>query len=145
MTTLFDTSALLAVLKPAEPHHRWSVEQLEARKADGPVLIVDIVYSEISVDMTREQVAAAITYLGVDRLAGTDEALFRAGKAFRLYKERKGTKTSVLPDFLIGAAACVAGIPLVTTNAKDFFSYFSELDIISPSPPKRNARSEAEG
>lgn len=132
MTTLFDTSALFAVLKPSDPHHHWSVEQLEACKADGPVVIVDVTYSELSVNMSREEIETAIIYLAVDRLPGDDEALFRAGKAFGLYKNRKGTKTNVLPDFLIGAAADAAGIPLVTTNAKDFIGYFPGVRVIKP-------------
>ncbi len=78
MTTLFDTSALFAVLKPDDAHHRWSVEQLEARKADGPVVIIDVVFSELSVNMTKEEIQAAITYLAVDRLPVTT----------RLYSER---------------------------------------------------------
>lgn len=132
MTTIFDTSALVAVLKPSDEHHRWCVDQLEARKADGPVLIIDIIYSELSVTMSRDEMEAAMARLAVDRLPSTDEALFRAGKAFLRYRERDGTKTNVLPDFLIGAAADAAGIRLVTTNPKDFVGYFPGVEVIDP-------------
>lgn len=138
MTTLFDTSALIAVLKPSDVHHQWSVEQLEARKAAGPILIIDIIYSELSVSMTKTEIETAIVQLAVDRLPSDDEALFRAGKAFLLYKDRDGTKTNVLPDFLIGAAADAAGIPLVTTNPKDFVGYFPRVKVINPAKlPKK--------
>lgn len=132
MTTLFDTSALFAVLTPSDVHHRWSVEQLEAGKANGPIVIVDIIYSELSVNMSREEIERAISYLAVDRLPSDDETLLRAGKAFGLYKKRQGPKMNVLPDFLIGAAADAARIPLVTTNGKDFVGYFPDVNVITP-------------
>ena len=99
MTTLFDTSTLIALLKPSDAHHKWSVDQLDACKAEGPVLMVDIAYSELSVALTKAQVDAAITSLAFDRLASNDEALFRAGKAFLAYRrgQGEGKKTSVLP------------------------------------------------
>ena len=132
MTTLFDTSALLAALNPTEPYHQWSCDQLTARKADGPIVIVDIVYSELSVGMTKQQVDKAISQLALDRLSGNDDALFAAGKAYIKYRKQQGTKSNVLPDFLIGAAADVECIPLVTANPKDFVAYFPNVQVIKP-------------
>ena len=134
MTTLFDTSTLLAVLNQTEPHHRWSTSQLQSCKARGPVVISDMIYCELSVGIaTHVEMEKVIKYLAVDRLEGNDEVLFRAGKAYEQYKKKKGaSKTNVLPDFLIGAAAEVARIPLVTANPKDFVSYFPSLSVIKP-------------
>lgn len=135
MTTFFDTSALFAVLNHLEPHHRWSVSQLERCKAHGLVIISDIVYCEFSVGMaTQAHVDAAVSQLALERYSNDDEVLFRAGKAFHEYrKKNKGLKTNVLPDFLIGAAAEVAGVALVTANVKDFLSYFPKVQLIKPS------------
>jgi predicted nucleic acid-binding protein len=133
MTTFLDTSALLAALKPGEPHHGWSAAQLEARRADGPLIIADIVYGEFSISMdSREATDEAVRELALERLACSDDVLYRAGQAYKEYRRRNGTKTNVLPDFLIGALAAIEGAPLVTTNAKDFLGYFPELQIISP-------------
>lgn len=133
MTTFFDTSALFAALKPDEPHHGWSAAQIEARRAEGPLIIADIVYSEFSVGLeSREATDEALRALALERLPSDDDVLFRAGQAFKEYKRRNGTKSNVLPDFLIGALAAKTGAPLVTTNAKDFVGYFPELAVICP-------------
>jgi predicted nucleic acid-binding protein len=38
----------------------------------------------------------------------------------------------VLPDFLIGAHAAVAGIPLLTRDRRRFETYYSGLEIVAP-------------
>ncbi|WP_323042029.1 type II toxin-antitoxin system VapC family toxin [Gemmobacter sp.] len=77
----------------------------------------------------------AITRLGFDRVGPSDKALFIAGKVFDKYRKvNKGTKTGVLPDFVIGAVAEAMGLPLLTTNPKDFVGYFPAVTIIRPDP-----------
>lgn len=138
MTTFLDTSALLSAMNDAEVHHAWSVAQIEARRAEGPLVISDIVYSELAAGMeSREHIDAALAEWALERLRSGDEALFLAGQAYKAYKQKpRGPgelpKTNVLPDFLIGALAQTEGAPLVTTNQDDFHKYFPGLDIISP-------------
>lgn len=138
MTTFLDTSALLSAMNNAEVHHAWSVAQIEARRAEGPIVIADMVYSELAASMaSREHTDAAIAEWALERLRGSDDALFMAGQAYKAYRKKKRApdelpKTNVLPDFLIGALAQVEGAPLVTTNQDDFHKYFPDLEIISP-------------
>jgi predicted nucleic acid-binding protein len=61
------------------------------------------------------------------------EAAFLAGKAFRIYRQRGGTKRSTLPDFFIGAHASVAGYSLLTRDAARYRTYFPKLPLITPS------------
>ncbi len=123
----------LCLLNQAEKYHTWSVLQLQACKANGPAIISDVVYCEFSIGMaTQADVDAAVSQFGLERLRGSDAALFRAGVAYKLYRSRGGPKTNVLPDFIIGAIAEVAGAPLVTINAKDFVGYFTNLKLITP-------------
>ncbi len=139
MTTLLDTNIVIALLDQKDHFHAWAVESLEALRTDGPTILSDIVYCEVSVAMeSREQMDEAIASLGLDRIPCSDEALFRAGKAFKKYKdENKGPKLGVLPDFIIGAQADAEGIRLCTTNSKDYVRYFPDLDLIVP--PKEEA------
>lgn len=134
MTTLLDTNIVIALLDQEHFYHAWAVERLEGLRTDGPTIVSDIVYCEVSVAMdSKEQMDEAITSLGIERIACSDKALFRAGKAFKKYRdENKGPKPGVLPDFIIGAVADAEGIPLWTTNGKDFVGYFPELDLIVP-------------
>lgn len=55
------------------------------------------------------------------------EALFLAGKAFRQYHKRRDTRTSVLPDFFIGAHVAVRELPLLTRDTARIRGYFLPL------------------
>jgi len=138
MTTFLDTSAIMSAINAGETHHAWSVAQIEARRAEGPLIIADIVYSELSAGMaSREDTDAAIAEWALERLRGSDDALFMAGKAYKAYRSKKRSpgefpKSNVLPDFLIGALAQAEGVPLMTTNQDDFLAYFPDLEVIYP-------------
>ena len=147
MTTLLDTNIVIALLDHEHRFHAWAVEQFEALKADGPTIVSDIVYCEVSVAMeSREQMDEAIASLGLDRIPCGDEALFLAGKAFKKYKDdNEGPKLGVLPDFIIGALADAEGIRLWTTNSKDYVGYFPDIDLILPPKDEAEAGVVAEG
>lgn len=134
MTTFFDTSVLIKILDHNAELHEWCVAQLEARKAIGPAIISDIVYCEWSIGMeTQDHVNEAVATLALQRLRGSNTALFRAGRAFKKYREdNAGPKLGVMPDFIIGAIAETEGAPLVTTNPRDFVRYFPNLVLIQP-------------
>ena len=134
MITFLDTSAVIAALNHKEAHHLWSKTQIENRKALGPMVIVNIVYCELSYGMaSRNDVDKVVNRLSLERAVSDDDALFRAIVAFKQYKENnKGLKKGVLPDFLIGAFAEVAEAALVTTNASDFRTYFPNVVLLSP-------------
>jgi len=133
MTTFIDTNVLIYLLDEAANHHAWSVEQLNICKEIGPAIVSDIVYCEFCVGMqSQAEVDAAVAKFALERLSTSDSVLFRAAEAFRQYKANGGPKTTVLPDFLVGAIAEVSNAPLITVNAKDFAGYFPALKIISP-------------
>lgn len=58
------------------------------------------------------------------------DAAFLAGRAFRRYKERGGTKPRMLADFLIGAHAAVCGYGLVSRD-RGYRRYF-EVELLDP-------------
>jgi predicted nucleic acid-binding protein len=61
------------------------------------------------------------------------EALFLAGKVFIKYKkENNGKKSSVLPDFFIGAHASILNIPLLTRDVARYKTYFPKLQLLHP-------------
>jgi predicted nucleic acid-binding protein len=59
-------------------------------------------------------------------------ALFLAGQIFKTYRRRGGPRTSVLPDFFIGAHAAVLGAPLLTRDAGRYRTYFPTVELIAP-------------
>lgn len=134
MTALLDTSMLIGLIKPSDTWHDWAAAQFSILKQEGPLLLVDIVFSEWSIAMKdRQDVDTAIATLGLQRFRCSDDALYRAGQAFREYRDtRKGTGKRVLPDMIIGSIAETENIPLVTANPADFVSYFPNVILISP-------------
>jgi predicted nucleic acid-binding protein len=58
--------------------------------------------------------------------------VFLAAKCFVTYRRRGGVKRSPLSDFYIGAHAAVAGLALLTRDARRYRKYFPNLRIIAP-------------
>jgi predicted nucleic acid-binding protein len=70
--------------------------------------------------------------VGIDLIEIPRPALFLAGKAFRRYRARGGSRTGVLPDFFIGAHAAVAQVPLLTRDPRPYRTYFTGIALIAP-------------
>ena len=132
--TLVDTNILLDLVTNDPSWADWSQRQLEAAAVRGPLLINDVVYAELSVGFLRvEEVDVTIAAAQVEVAPIPREALFLAGKVFRLYRAGGGTRSGVLPDFFIGAHAAVAKVPLLTRDARRYRSYFPTVQLIAPS------------
>ena len=133
MTTLVDTNVLLDVATSDPRWATWSLHQLDAAAIRGKILINAIIYSEFSVGYTRiEDVDRVIDGARLDLVEIPRAALFLAGKVFRRYRARGGTRTSALPDFFIGAHAAVARLPLLTRDPRRYETYFSDIELIAP-------------
>lgn len=134
MTTFVDTAIVIYLLDESSQYHEWSVDALNEAKKEGPVIVPDIVYCELSVGLpSKEATDKAIAELALERYPCSDESFFRAGRAFKRYKEENaGPKGNVLPDFLVGAQAETEGAPLITNNNDDFTGYFPALRLIVP-------------
>ena len=133
MTTFIDTNVLIALMNPDEPHHAWATEAFKKCKSDGPAIISDIVYCEFSIAMDSQEVLnETLEAFALERYPTPDAAFFRAGRAYKTYRTRKGTKNNVLPDFIIGAVAELAEAPLLTANHRDYEGYFPRVELIHP-------------
>lgn len=62
-------------------------------------------------------------------------AFFRAGRAFLAYRRSGGTRSSILPDFLIGARAEVAGLTILIRDIRRYRTYFPAVRLIAPDAP----------
>jgi predicted nucleic acid-binding protein len=133
MPVLVDTNVLLDIATEDPLWFDWSVSRL-ARAADRDGLAINpIVYAELSVHYdTIEALEAALSGHAFARLALPWDAAFVAGKAYRRYRGRGGAKHAPLPDFYIGAHAAVAGLALLTRDAKRYREYFPKLKLITP-------------
>ena len=130
---LVDTNVILDVVEDDPDWANWSQTRLDAAALQYTLLINSVIYAELSIAYLRiEELEAMLSTAGFRMEPIPREALFLAGKVFRQYRNRGGTRTGVLPDFFIGAHAAVAGIPLLTRDPRRYRSYFPGLDMIHP-------------
>ena len=131
--TLVDSNVLLDVITEDKGWLEWSSSALATAADEGPVFINPIIYAEVSVRFSRiEDVEEALPRSDYGRLAVPWEAAFLAGKAFLDYRRNRGTRSSTLPDFLIGAHAAVAGLRLLTRDATRYRTYFPAVELATP-------------
>jgi predicted nucleic acid-binding protein len=130
---LVDSNVLLDVAYGDPRWASWSSTAL-ASVADEAVLVVNpLIYAEVSVRYgSIEAVESAMPTSLYRREDIPYEAAFLAGKAYVQYRERGGKRRSILPDFLIGAHAAIAGYRMLTRDPRRYRSYFPTLELISP-------------
>jgi hypothetical protein len=127
-----DTNVILDLVSDS-PWGEWSQRALETAALQGRLTIDAMVYGELSVRFTRaEDVDDLLLRLELFMRATPRAALFLAAKAFQSYRAQGGTRTGVLPDFLIGAHAAIEGAPLITRDPRRYRQYFPKLALIAP-------------
>jgi predicted nucleic acid-binding protein len=130
---LVDANVLLDVLTDDPTWYAWSAERLDACAAAGDLCINPIIYAEVSVGFERiETLEDALPIGTFQRLPLSWEAGFLAGKAFMAYRKARGSRTSPLHDFHIGAHAAIDGLTLLTRDAARYRTYFPTLELICP-------------
>ena len=131
--TLVDTNVLLDLVTDDPQFAEWSIAQLEAASLNGPLIINDVIYAELSVRYgSKEDLDAFINEAGLKHEPVPSPALFLAGKVFQKYRKSGGVRTGVLPDFFIGAHAAVLELPLLTRDTGRYGTYFPTVDLVAP-------------
>ncbi len=130
---LIDSCVLLDLFTDDPNWAVWSEEMLLRYSQTNTLYVNSIIYTEVSIGFNRiEEVELAIKEAGVKVLEIPREALFLAGKTFLKYKKNKGTKSSTLPDFFIGAHAIVSSFNLITRDITRYKTYYPNLKLIAP-------------
>lgn len=131
--TLVDTNVLIDILTHDGVWFDWSFEKLVARRELGDLLINEITYAELAAGIDDErQLERIVVELGVILEHIPRPALYAAGRTFGRYRAAGGPRTSLIPDFFIGAHAEVAGMPILTRDARRFRTYFPDVKLIAP-------------
>jgi predicted nucleic acid-binding protein len=99
----------------------WSLYQLDAAAIRGPVIINAVIYAEFSIGYTQiEEVEQVLADAGLELREIPRPALFLAGKVFQRYRAQRGSAFC-----RISSHAAVAGLPLLTRDARRYRAYFS--------------------
>ena len=130
---LVDTNVLFDILTEDKQWRTWSSAALEKAANDGRLVINSIIYGELCVGFeTIEEADEALPSSVFSREMVPYDAAFLAAKAYTAYRRQSGTKTSLLPDFYIGAHAAVRGYRLLTRDVARYRTYFPKVTLIAP-------------
>src|ERR1700759_2574159 len=125
---LVDSNVLLDVATNDSNWATWSANAIETAADRFRLVINAVIYGEVSVRYSRiEDLNMALPETLFEREDLPYEAAFLAGKAFRTYRQQGGPRQSLLPDFLIGAHAAIAGYQLLTRDISRYRTYFPHL------------------
>ena len=75
----------------------------------------------------------ALTIIGVLIMQISSDVAFAVGKAFVQYRRIGDKKSSLFPDFFIGAHSNCSSFKLLSRDRHRFLNYFPKLEVISPS------------
>jgi predicted nucleic acid-binding protein len=132
---MVDSNVLLDLASENPMWTAWSAEAIERAANRARLVINPVIYAEVSIRYSRiEDLDDALSAMLFEREAIPFEAAFLAGKVFLEYRRRGGPRGSLLPDFLIGAHASVAGYHLLTRDVGRYRTYYPGLVLINPQP-----------
>ena len=130
---LVDSNVLLDILTEDSNWLSWSSAALEEAANRSRLVINPIIYGEVSIRFNAiEDLEEVLPADVLEREEVPYEAAFLAGKAFVAYRRRSGTRSSLLPDFYVGAHAAVRGYRLLTRDVARYRTCFPKLSLISP-------------
>jgi predicted nucleic acid-binding protein len=130
---LVDTNVLLDVVLDDRRWSSWSLKALAAADARDTLAVNAVIYSELSIAFARiEELEQVLAEGGLAVEPIPREALFLAGKAFMKYRKRQGVKTSVLPDFFVGAHAAVTDSAILARDVGRYRAYFPTVMLMTP-------------
>ncbi len=137
MTIIVDTNVIIDVITDDVHWADWSLGQLRKHDAQGliinPVIFSELCFGFPSMGPVEELLKQyALIYREIPRLG-----LFKASKAFQLYRSRGGVKTFVLPGFFVGGHAEASGLPVLTRDTGRFETYFPSVPLLCPESLKK--------
>lgn len=131
--TLVDSSVLLDVFTEDARWMAWSRDALAGALARGPLVINVIVVAKVAPRFPRiEELRSVLGSVFVIEEIPTGAA-FLAGHAHAAYRRGGGgERSSILPDFLIGAHAAVTERPLLTRDPQRVRTHFPGVELVGP-------------
>lgn len=136
MITAVDTNVLIDVFTADPVFASRSAEALRSAIAHGRLVACEIVWAEASgVFASETEAQSALDRLGVDFTAITSEAALEAGRVWKAYRAKGGSRTRVAADFLIGAHAHRQADRLLTRDRGFYRTYFKHLRLLDPGRP----------
>ena len=132
MAVYVDSCVILDLMTDDQEFGDWSEKILTQYRGKG-LFANWMVFAEICPPLDDpDQADYILNSLGVEFMPSSRTGLWLASKAFVRYRKSGGTKTSPLPDFIIGAQAEVENLPLITRDVQRYQTYFPNVQLITP-------------
>ena len=131
MITAVDSSVVFAIFKQEAKAEQW-LRTLSAASIAGGLVVSEVAYAEIAAFfVSRIDLIEQLEKLAIKLLPSTEETLFLAGKIYTSYRRAGGGKTTIVPDFLIGAHAATQADQLASADRGYLRAHFSGLKLLS--------------
>ncbi len=133
MITAIDTNILIDILA-GTPEQIAVVQNAIGKVARQGRLVVPIVcYAEVAGRFnTKHRLDDFIELTGAAVISLEPEAAFLAGRFFRGYLERGGSRERIIADFLIAAQTQIHADRLLTKDKRFYGTTFPNLKAVSP-------------
>ncbi|HEV2620235.1 MAG TPA: type II toxin-antitoxin system VapC family toxin [Acidobacteriaceae bacterium] len=134
MITAIDANVILDTLVGTPEEISVAHAALRSAEAQGGSVVSTVAYAEIAQRFqTKAKVDDFFSLLGCGIEPLDEESAFVAGQLARQYRLRGGSRTRILPDFLIGAHAQLRADRLLTRDRRFFRDTFPKLKAVLPS------------
>ena len=132
MSLAVDSSALWAVIKGERMSEEWLALLNEVARRTH-LVICDVVVAETAPFFDNvASLRSVLEALHIEFSPVDPESAFLAGEIFARYRKLGGKRTSLIPDFLIGAHAIKQATGLLTSDRGYLRTYFQSLKIYKP-------------
>jgi predicted nucleic acid-binding protein len=130
---IVDSNVILDIFTEDRRWLSWSSNALERIANESRIVINPVIYGEVSIRFERiEELDEALPSAIFEREDVPYEAAFLAGKVYLAYRRQAGTKSSLLPDFYVGAHAAIRSYRVLTRDVARYRTYFPKLVLIAP-------------
>jgi predicted nucleic acid-binding protein len=137
MITAVDTSVLLDILGPDPVFGPASANAIRASTAQGRLVACEIVWAELVAHFpSPAAMREAMARLDLEFSAVTEESALEAGSAWKEHRKRGGSRSRLVPDFLVGAHALRQADRLLTRDRGFYRTYFKKLSVLDPTARK---------
>ncbi len=132
MSLAIDSSGLIALFKGESDSERW-FEFILAHARQQQLLVCDVVFAEIAPFMPDvDALLSRLDKMGIRFDSINPSTAFLAGEMYSRYRGSGGPRTSLVPDFLIGAHALRQAGGLLTSDRGYLRTYFADLKTFQP-------------
>jgi len=133
MISAVDSSVILDILTASPAHFESSRSLFRRGRDEGKLIVCPLVWGELrpffkergELELVMEKMSIVFDDLG-------KEVSEMAGEIWSEYRKAKGSRSRLLPDFLIGAHAMLKANRLITRDRGFYKSYFRKLTILDP-------------